>query len=96
MDETKGKLSEDERKPVEDALNDLKKAQKDNDLDEMKAKKDALTKVAQDLAVKLYQKNGGQQGAAGQAGPQPNQGPQNNGGNGDTVNGDFKKVDPNK
>lgn len=96
LDETKGKLSEDERKPVEDALNDLKKAQKDNDLDEMKAKKDALTKVAQDLAVKLYQKNGGQQGAAGQAGPQPNQGPQNNGGNGDTVNGDFKKVDPNK
>jgi molecular chaperone DnaK len=103
LDETKGKLSDDDRKPVEDALNDLKKAQKDNDLDEMKAKKDALTKVAQDLAVKLYQKNGGAQGAAGQAGPNPNQGPQdnggdqgNNGGNGDTVNGDFKKVDPNK
>lgn len=103
LDETKGKLADSDRKPVEDALNDLKKAQKDNDLDEMKAKKDALTKVAQDLAVKLYQKNGGAQGAAGQAGPQPNQGPQNNGGsqggnggNGDTVNGDFKKVDPNK
>ncbi len=99
LDETKGKLSDDDRKPVEDALNDLKKAQKDNDLDEMKAKKDALTKVAQDLAVKLYQKNGGQQGAAGQQGPQPNQGPQDNGGqggNGDTVNGDFKKVDPDK
>lgn len=103
LDETKGKLADSDRKPVEDALNDLKKAQKDNDLDEVKAKKDALTKVAQDLAVKLYQKNGGAQGAAGQAGPQPNQGPQNNGGsqggnggNGDTVNGDFKKVDPNK
>lgn len=103
LDETKGKLADSDRKPVEDALNDLKKAQKDNDLDEMKAKKDALTRVAQDLAVKLYQKNGGAQGAAGQAGPQPNQGPQNNGGsqggnggNGDTVNGDFKKVDPNK
>ena len=40
----------------------------------MKEKKDALSKAAQDLAVKLYQQNGG---AAGQAGPQAGpQGPQ--------------------
>jgi molecular chaperone DnaK len=101
LKETKGKLADSDRKPVEDALAALKKAQKDNNLDEMKAKKDALSKAAQDLAVKLYQKNGAQgaQGAAGngQAGPQNNNG-QNNGGNsGDsTVDGDFHKVDPDK
>lgn len=85
LKDTKDKLSDSDRKPVEDALEALKKAQKDNNLDEMKEKKDALSKAAQDLAVKLYQQNGG---AAGQAGPQAGpQGPQggnsNNGNNGD-------------
>ena len=101
MKENKYKLSDADRKPVEDALNDLKKAQKDNNLDEMKEKKDALSKAAQDLAVKLYQQNGGAQGAAGQAGPQAGpQGPQggnpNNGNNGGAQDGEFHKVDPNK
>lgn len=94
MKETKDKLSDADRKPVEDALNDLKKAQKDNNLDEMKEKKDALSKAAQDLAVKLYQQNGGAQGAAGQAGPQG--GNPNNGNNGGAQDGEFHKVDPNK
>ena len=67
----------------------------------MKEKKDALSKAAQDLAVKLYQQNGGAQGAAGQAGPQAGpQGPQggnpNNGNNGGAQDGEFHKVDPNK
>ena len=98
LKDTKDKLSDSDRKPVEDALEALKKAQKDNNLDEMKEKKDALSKAAQDLAVKLYQQNGG---AAGQAGPQAGpQGPQggnsNNGNNGDAQDGEFHKVDPNK
>ena len=100
LKETKGKLSDSDRKPVEDALEALKKAQKDNNLDEMKEKKDALSKAAQDLAVKLYQQNGGAQGAAGQAGPQAGpQGPQNGpqgGNNGGAQDGEFHKVDPNK
>ncbi len=97
LKETKDKLSDADRKPVEDALNDLKKAQKDNNLDEMKEKKDALSKAAQDLAVKLYQQNGGAQGAAGQAGPQgPQGGNPNNGNNGGAQDGEFHKVDPNK
>ena len=101
LKDTKDKLSDSDRKPVEDALEALKKAQKDNNLDEMKEKKDALSKAAQDLAVKLYQQNGGAQGAAGQAGPQAGpQGPQggnsNNGNNGDAQDGEFHKVDPNK
>lgn len=98
LKDTKDKLSDSDRKPVEDALEALKKAQKDNNLDEMKEKKDALSKAAQDLAVKLYQQNGS---AAGQAGPQAGpQGPQggnsNNGNNGDAQDGEFHKVDPNK
>ena len=98
LKDTKDKLSDSDRKPVEDALEALKKAQKDNNLDEMKEKKDALSKAAQDLAVKLYQQNGG---AAGQAGPQAGpQGPQggnsNNGNNGDAQDGEFHKVDPHK
>lgn len=98
LKDTKDKLSDSDRKRVEDALEALKKAQKDNNLDEMKEKKDALSKAAQDLAVKLYQQNGG---AAGQAGPQAGpQGPQggnsNNGNNGDAQDGEFHKVDPNK
>lgn len=98
LKDTKDKLSDSDRKPVEDALEALKKAQKDNNLDEMKEKKDALSKAAQDLAVKLYQQNGG---AAGQAGPQAGpQGPQggnsNNGNNGNAQDGEFRKVDPNK
>ena len=88
----------DARKLVEDALEALKKAQKDNNLDEMKEKKDALSKAAQDLAVKLYQQNGGAAGQAGtQAGPQcPQGGNSNNGNNGDAQDGEFHKVDPNK
>ena len=98
LKDTKDKLSDSDRKPVEDALEALKKAQKDNNLDEVKEKKDALSKAAQDLAVKLYQQNGG---AAGQAGPQAGpQGPQggnsNNGNNGNAQDGEFHKVDPNK
>ena len=100
LKDTKDKLSDSDRKPVEDALEALKKAQKDNNLDEMKEKKDALSKAAQDLAVKLYQQNGGAQGAAGQAGPQAGpQGPQNGpqgGNNGGAQDGEFQKVDPNK
>ncbi len=100
LKDTKGKVPEADTKKVQDALDALKKAKKDNNLDEMKAKKDALSKAAQDLAVKLYQKNGGPQGAAGQAGPKGPQGKPNGGsgnsGSGNVENGNFHKVDPNK
>ncbi|MBT8923777.1 molecular chaperone DnaK [Lactobacillus delbrueckii subsp. bulgaricus] len=92
LKEVDGKLADSDIQPVKDALEDLKKAQKDNNLDEMKEKKDALSKVAQDLAVKLYQQNSqNQQGQGGQAGPTDDG---SNGANGDTVDGDFTKVDP--
>ncbi len=96
LKEVKGKVSDDEIKKVKDAEDALKKAQADNNLDEMKTKKDALSKVAQDLAVKLYQKNN-QNGKTEGGSTQSNPGAQGNNPKDDgTVNGDFKKVDPNK
>ncbi|QNQ82138.1 molecular chaperone DnaK [Lactobacillus sp. PV037] len=95
-----GKVPEADIKAVKDAQEALKKAQKDNNLDEMKEKKEALSKAAQDLAVKLYQQNGGAQGnpQGGPQGPQPNGDQGNNGSSNDgsTVDGDFHKVDPDK
>ncbi|MDF7668219.1 MULTISPECIES: molecular chaperone DnaK [unclassified Lactobacillus] len=89
------KISEDDTKKVQDALDALKKAQQDNNLDEMKSKKDELTKVAQDLAVKLYQANGGAD-AAGQAGPQNPGSQDGNASDGSATDGEFHKVDPDK
>ena len=63
----------------------MKAAKEADDLEDMKAKKEALEKVSQELAVKLYQQaqpEGGNDGAAqdGQSG------------NDDTVDGDFEDV----
>ena len=85
LEEAGDKLSDDDKKPVEDGVADLKAAKGADDLEDMKAKKEALEKVSQELAVKLYQQaqpEGGNDGAAqdGQSG------------NDDTVDGDFEDV----
>ena len=61
----------------------------------MKTKKDDLNKIVQDLAVKLYQQaqKDNPQGAQAQSDGNNNQA---NDGKGDTVDGDFKEVDPDK
>ena len=94
LKDLEGKVSEDEIKKAKDAKEALEKAQKDNNLDEMKAKKDDLSKIVQDLSVKLYQQA---QEAQGQAAD----GAQSNAGDAktdddNTVNGDFEEVDPDK
>ncbi|MEE6657673.1 molecular chaperone DnaK [Pediococcus acidilactici] len=93
LKELEGKVSEDEIKKAKDAKEALEKAQKDNNLEEMKAKKDDLSKIVQDLSVKLYQQAQQAQGQADGA-----QGNDQNAGNNDdnTVNGDFEEVDPDK
>lgn len=65
----------------------MKKAREDNNVDEMKAKKDELTKIAQDLAVKLYQQQDNSQEAQGAA---------DNGNDDGTVDGDFSEVNDDK
>ena len=99
LKEVKGKVPEEDIKKAESARDDLKKAKESGNLDDMKAKKDALNKVIQDLSVKLYKQAQGAQGGA-QGGANPNNGGANNGSNnqngnnGDTVDGDFKDVTP--
>ena len=93
LKDVKGKVSDDEIKKAEDARDALKKAQEANNLDDMKAKKDDLNKIIQDLSVKLYQQAQNAQGAAGQAGAAGAQGTDDKGGkDGDTVDGDFHEV----
>ncbi|MFL1696495.1 Hsp70 family protein, partial [Weissella kandleri] len=90
LDDTGDKLSDDDKKPVQDALNDLKSAKEADDLDQMKEKKEALEKVSQELAVKLYQQAAPEQGADGADGAANTKGDDN------TVDGDFEDVSDKK
>lgn len=92
LEEVGDKLSEEDTKPTKDALEALKKAKEDAkdenaDLTDLKEKSDALSKVAQELAAKLYQQAQQAQGAAnGQAAGQGQAKDDN------TVDGDFEEV----
>ncbi|MBF7139970.1 molecular chaperone DnaK [Pediococcus pentosaceus] len=94
LKDLEGKVSEDEIKKAKDVKEALEKAQKDNNLDEMKAKKDDLSKIVQDLSVKLYQQAQEAQGQAAD-GAQANAGDAKTDDD-NTVNGDFEEVDPDK
>ena len=97
LEEIKGKVGEDEVKKIEDARDALKKAQEANNIDDMKAKKDDLTKLIQDMSVKLYQQaQQAQQAQGGAADGAVNAGNASSNDNNDdnTVDGDFKEVDP--
>ena len=96
LEEVKDKVDAAEIKKVEDARDALKKTQEANNLEEMKTKKDDLTKAIQDISVKLYeqaQQAQQQAGAQGAAGTQ-DAGNGSAGNDGNTVDGDFKEVDP--
>ena len=83
--ETEGKGFDAERDAAQAALDELKKAQEDNNLDEMKAKLEALNEKAQGLAVKLYE-----QAAAAQQAQAGAEGAQASGNAGDdVVDGEF-------
>lgn len=95
LEEIKGKVSDEEVKKVEEARDALKKAQESNNVDEMKSKKDDLTKLIQDMSVKLYQQAQQAQqaqGARDNAGDASSSSDNNSDDN--TVDGDFKEVDP--
>ena len=97
LEEIKGKVGEDEVKKIEDARDALKKAQEANNIDDMKAKKDDLTKLIQDMSVKLYQQaQQAQQAQGGATDGAANAGKASSNDNNDdnTVDGDFKEVDP--
>ena len=62
LKDTEGRF-EAERAEAQSALDELKKAQEANNLDDMKAKLEALNEKAQGLAVKLYEEAAAQQQA---------------------------------
>ena len=86
LEEVGDKLPDTDKKPVEDAVADLKAAKEADNLDDMKAKKEALEKVAQELAVKLYQQAQPEEGAQAQQGSADD----------NTVDGDFEDVSEDK
>ncbi|MGX4593720.1 molecular chaperone DnaK [Leuconostoc sp. JNUCC 76] len=91
LEEVGDKLGDDEKKPTQDALEALKKAKEDAaaddaDLTDLKAKSEELTKVAGELAMKLYQQAAPKDGAEGETKSADD----------NTVDGDFEEVDPKK
>ncbi|MCM3566560.1 molecular chaperone DnaK [Neobacillus mesonae] len=63
LKELEGKVDAAEVAKANEAKDALKQAIEKNDLNEMRAKKDALQQIVQDLSVKLYQQAGAQAGA---------------------------------
>lgn len=96
LDEVKDNdaVSEDEVQKIKDARDDLKKAQEADNVDDMKSKKDDLTKLVQDMSVKLYQQAQEAQKAQGGDDASDSSSSDDNGSDDGTVNGDFKEVDP--
>jgi len=63
------KVSSEERSTIETAVNDLKAAQKDGDIDQMKAKLEALKQASYKLAEEMYKaQQGSPEGTTGDAG----------------------------
>ena len=99
-----GKISEDEKKGIEDAKDELKKALEANNPDDIKAKTEALTEKFNAVASKIYS----QANAQGQPGPDmggaqtgPNMGgaqagPQGGSQDDNVVDADYKVVDDDK
>ena len=88
LEEVGDKLPDSDKKPVEEAVAELKAAKEADNLDDMKTKKVALEKVAQELAVKLYQQAAPEQGAQAADGAASN--------DDNTVDGDFEDVSDDK
>ncbi|MCI1986949.1 MAG: molecular chaperone DnaK [Lactobacillus sp.] len=94
LKDLKGKVSDDEIKQAEDAKEALKKAQQENNIEDMKAKRDDLNKIVQDLTVKLYeQAQKDQQAQQGTDGADATGATQADDG---TIDGEYKDVNDKK
>ena len=86
----KDKVSEEEVKKAEVARDELKAAIEANDLDQMKAKRDALNEIVQNLTVKLYEQAAAQaQAAQGDGQAQAD----TNAAGDDVVDAEFEEID---
>ncbi len=84
--ETEGKGFDAERDAAQAALDELKAAQEADNLEDLKAKLDALNEKAQAVAVKLYEQAAAEQQAAGEA--TSSDAPKDD----NVVDGDFEEV----
>ncbi|EGO2664398.1 molecular chaperone DnaK [Enterococcus faecalis] len=84
LKELEGKVDAEEVKKAEDARDELKTAIEANDIEQMKAKRDSLNEIVQNLTVKLYEQAAQQQA---QENPEAAQG-----GADDVVDADFEEV----
>lgn len=92
LKEVEGKVDASEVKKAEEAKDELKKAIESNNLEEIRAKKDSLQQIIQDITVKLYQ----QAGAGAQAtDADPNAGSQT-AKDENVVDADFEEVNDDK
>lgn len=83
LDDLKDDVSDEEKTKINDAVSAMQEALKGNDLDEIKAKRDALNEASQAVAMKAYEKASKASGMSDQA---PS-------GADDVVEADFEEVD---
>lgn len=95
MNELGDKVTADEKSKIDAAREDLKKAVEANDVEDTKAKIEALTQAFYPISSRIYQEAQAQAGAAG-AGEQAQDGAQSAGPNGNTVDADYEVVDEDK
>ncbi len=86
LKDLEGKISEEEKKSAEDAKEELKAALESGNVEDIKAKKDKLNEVVQQLTMKLYE-----QAQAG-AGAEQADGPSDDG----VVDAEFEEVNDDK
>lgn len=95
LKEVEGKVDSAEVKKAEEAKDQLKKAIESNNIDDIRAKKDALQQIIQDITVKLYQQAGAGAQGAGQ-GADAGTGNQSSSKDDNVVDADFEEVNDDK
>ncbi len=97
LSELGDKISDDDKKPIQEAIDRLKEVNKTSDIDAIKAGIDEVTKAFSKVSEKMYQQA---QQAGGQPGPQPGQeepppssGSGSKSGSGNVEDADYEIVD---
>ena len=88
LSENEAKVSAEEKTKIEDAAKDAEEALKNGDKDDIEAKSQVLTVLAQSLAEKMYAEQAESASGDGQDGTQDN--------DGDVVDAEFEEVEDDK
>ena len=88
LSENEAKVSAEEKTKIEDAAKDAEEALKNGDKDDIEAKSQVLTVLAQSLAAKMYAEQAESASGDGQDGTQDN--------DGDVVDAEFEEVEDDK